>query len=190
MQNMRKTLQESHWIAGTRDKSHRKQTLFLLRLPRNFQGIGLTSHHIDLNFTQETKWEENNILLLFQAKDDLVLHRSQHSKEEKDLQLGRMKKAKPYPCVICRKNLASKAGLEVHLRMHRDEKPFECSECGKHFRQEIKLRYHLRLHFGDLPYGCNLCGKRFNTQRQLDTHNRVHTNERPFICEVCGLGFR
>ncbi|XP_065350877.1 zinc finger protein ZFP2-like [Cloeon dipterum] len=151
--------------------------------------LGLINH--ESNHTDQRAYSCYICSLAFPNKEEMLEHRRQHTREEKVVQQGeRPRRKKQQPCSVCQKVLASKAGLEVHMRMHKNEKPFECSECGKLFRQEIKLRYHLRIHLGDLPYCCATCGKRFNTQRQLDTHTRVHTNERPYICEVCGLGFR
>ena len=100
---------------------------------------------------------------------------------------------KPYSCLQCDKNFATKGNLKTHGLIHRSEetgeRPYSCFTCNKRFIRQDYLKKHELLHTGEKPYGCSLCDKKFTQATHLKQHERVHTNERPYMCLVCDKSF-
>ncbi|ODM89029.1 putative zinc finger protein [Orchesella cincta] len=97
---------------------------------------------------------------------------------------------KPFSCPICKKKLATKAGLKLHLIAHSGEKPASYKECPARFSTVSVLNQHVKqVHRTERPFPCNLCGKAFARAGLRNEHLASHLNERPVKCQICGLRF-
>ena len=77
----------------------------------------------------------------------------------------RIKDTTMVECILCKKVLASKNSLNVHMKTHDDKKEFSCDTCGKEFALKAHLQRHNLIHTGAKPYKCEDCGK--NSQGRM-----------------------
>ncbi|XP_072034333.1 uncharacterized protein [Amphiura filiformis] len=95
-------------------------------------------------------------------------------------------------CDICKKVLATKAGLKKHMKAHEAKqsgKRFRCEICNKEFLQLKDVKIHLKNHATNRPLTCEKCGKGFKTSAHLSRHRSIHSDVKPLICQLCGKGF-
>ncbi|XP_058833321.1 zinc finger protein 595-like isoform X2 [Topomyia yanbarensis] len=85
-----------------------------------------------------------------------------------------------YPCTLCDKQLGTRNGLYVHMKVHRGEKNHSCSFCDKRFVTSGELTSHLRhIHTFEINaevFNCHVdgCNKNFVTKSALRHH---HSNK-------------
>ncbi|XP_058462003.1 zinc finger protein 891-like [Malaya genurostris] len=92
---------------------------------------------------------------------------------------------KTYSCTLCDKQLGTRNGLYVHMKVHRGEKNHSCSFCEKRFVTSGELTSHLRhIHTFEINaevFHCNVdgCTKNFVTKSALRHHrsNKHAINE-------------
>lgn len=76
-------------------------------------------------------------------------------------------------CSVCKKSIASKRGLKIHMRRHSGEQPFQCGVCGRRFAFSSSRSRHMRVHTGDKPHHCDECDRAFAASSNLSRHKRV-----------------
>lgn len=97
---------------------------------------------------------------------------------------------RPYKCVDCPKDFASKYTLTAHMKIHSDRKrPYACQACPKTFYSHQNLAQHERTHTGVKEHVCGVCDRAFGTAHNLEVHKIVHTGYKPFLCRTCGKAF-
>ncbi|GJF00402.1 C2H2-type zinc finger protein [Phanerochaete sordida] len=102
--------------------------------------------------------------------------------------------ADPKSCKQCRKNFATREGLEEHFAQ--SSKHFYCQRCSQHFTTATEYDSHLEMahHFCTVCYTgfeykkalykhsqkehpyCDLCKKAFSSQNHLDAHLKSHAH--------------
>lgn len=66
-----------------------------------------------------------------------------------------------HQCQICKKVLARKYTLRVHLITHTNEYPYQCRHCGLPFQDSSNRRKHEMLkHVGEKTHTCEIKGCR------------------------------
>lgn len=120
------------------------------------------------------------------TKRKLEVHKASHS-------------GKPFRCLICDKQYASKKTLFNHKKMfHSDAeekaKFHACNVCGKAFPKKSSLLYHSISHSGQKPYKCDQCDKAYPYKYNLATHKKTVHSDRPIErvrhqCEMCGKSY-
>jgi hypothetical protein len=96
-----------------------------------------------------------------------------------------------FECYKCKKNLASKQGLEKHMLIHTGERPFACEKCSKRFQFKQVLERHMKWHeVSQERVACNICKQTFE-RKNINKHMRVHKNTQKKIneCDKCGKQF-
>ena len=78
-----------------------------------------------------------------------------------------------YNCTICYKQLKTKDGLEIHIKIHSGNlKEIQCNECNKTFFHQSGLRQHKRSIHEGKQFACVQCGKDFSRKAKLKLHFR------------------
>jgi len=101
--------------------------------------------------------------------------------EHRDLQVTKLFKTKPFPCIFCKKLVRGKCNVRRHLKsMHKGEKTFWCKMvmCSTVFKSQSSLKEHFEqvhlLKEGN-PVKCEVCKKWFANNSNWTKHmSRTH----------------
>ena len=107
--------------------------------------------------------------------------------------------------MICKKNYASKVGLESHLKsIHygakrttktRKSQPedyiHKCdyANCNKVYPDKYGLKIHTQIHTGEKSHECKQCGEKFRYLATYNNHVNEHLGVKPYQCPDCGECF-
>ncbi|KAG8247946.1 Zinc finger and BTB domain-containing protein 41 [Homalodisca vitripennis] len=192
---------------------------FLLEGAQNFDGVNLTCHICERQFTQLKyllSHQQTHILSEpvscdqcdkhFKRRYDLLRHKRRSHADNAVYECDICHKTFndrtvaskhrlihtddfKYCCEVCNRPFKYVHDLKRHRSIHFDEKPFDCEICGKKFKHKSNLKTHQATHYSTKPYSCTLCDKRFHQKGNLKTHLIVHTGEMPFVCNICTKRF-
>lgn len=124
------------------------------------------------NETNDERLKENNSESNYTGATDAASESESNNTPEV---LGKVKKRKEFPCLVCGKIFFRNFSLIRHSNVHKSagisslsgekrEKRFLCSECGKSFISGGCLQEHLLRHTGLKQFECTECPNRFITK--------------------------
>ncbi|XP_057669885.1 zinc finger protein OZF-like [Diorhabda carinulata] len=96
---------------------------------------------------------------------------------------------RPFLCVICGKDFASKKCLICHEKTHALIKGYKCESCNLDFSVRSNLRTHIKKHHEYNRFYCSQCPKEFMSKCSLDRHEKIHIGIKEFKCEDCSAAF-
>ena len=140
------------------------------------------------------KWDENHLQCpvcdtLFQTKQDLILHASEHAR--KGRRPLRSHPCKPFKCLTCWKSFSTDERLQKHMLCHSDKanKPYKCDTCSKHFMNNSALACHLKTHSDKKYYDCPMCNLGFDQIHAMKEHVVEHAINGMYDCPECHKSF-
>ncbi|KAK9736184.1 Zinc finger, C2H2 type [Popillia japonica] len=92
-----------------------------------------------------------------------------------------------FVCEFCKKELASKHQLDIHIRRHKGEYSDKCAECGKEYYNRKAFRQHIESEHKGIRYTCLICGSILKNRRYWKDHMTKHTHPdlKRYFCQIC-----